>query len=255
MDEECAICLQPLDLEQLCETRCGHRFHSACVLRTCATTGDGRCPLCRSALFTSREEDVEEHNARQELMRQQFEAFEVRRTAIEADKPELADARHAWLRDETFMTQADAAFEETVHAAMSIAVNIPTVLEAQNTLEEAKRRVRSSKSRYARILRREMEVPQHVLNSVLERHVPARAELPRQSPLAQLRELQSADVAEPRDTEGQAHPLHTRSQPRPHTPPTPPVTSSLGLRTSRRIASRNSAARGASLSSHSAHPA
>eukprot|EP00929_Paragymnodinium_shiwhaense_P091061 TRINITY_DN51107_c0_g1_i1.p1 TRINITY_DN51107_c0_g1~~TRINITY_DN51107_c0_g1_i1.p1 ORF type:complete len:264 (-),score=18.82 TRINITY_DN51107_c0_g1_i1:83-874(-) len=50
-DWECSICLSALYGEKQCvRTRCGHRFHTACIHKNFQVTGRAFCPLCRNTL-------------------------------------------------------------------------------------------------------------------------------------------------------------------------------------------------------------
>ena len=57
---ECAICLEQIDqLINITSTRCGHSFHTSCLLRA-ITCGAGNCPNCRALLVVKEEEDNED---------------------------------------------------------------------------------------------------------------------------------------------------------------------------------------------------
>ena len=45
---ECPICLDNLDAH-VCETECGHKFHSRCMFET-IFRGNNKCPCCRYVL-------------------------------------------------------------------------------------------------------------------------------------------------------------------------------------------------------------
>lgn len=45
---ECPICLENLDAH-VCETECGHKFHSRCMFET-IFRGNNKCPCCRYVL-------------------------------------------------------------------------------------------------------------------------------------------------------------------------------------------------------------
>jgi hypothetical protein len=50
IDNECAICLAEVQLDDpITSLPCGHRFHSACIMRS-LQAGIAVCPLCRSVI-------------------------------------------------------------------------------------------------------------------------------------------------------------------------------------------------------------
>jgi hypothetical protein len=57
---ECAICLESIDqLVNITNTRCGHSFHTSCLLRA-ITCGAGNCPNCRSLLVVKEEKEEDD---------------------------------------------------------------------------------------------------------------------------------------------------------------------------------------------------
>jgi hypothetical protein len=46
MDDACAICLQPLCEQPKASLRCGHAFHTECIMQ--AMRRSVACPLCRT---------------------------------------------------------------------------------------------------------------------------------------------------------------------------------------------------------------
>ena len=45
---ECAICLEAIDEREACRLKCGHAFHSSCMIQS--ALHDPRCPVCRAEL-------------------------------------------------------------------------------------------------------------------------------------------------------------------------------------------------------------
>lgn len=46
--DDCPICLEVIDAHEACHLKCGHTFHSSCVLQS--ALHDPRCPVCRAEL-------------------------------------------------------------------------------------------------------------------------------------------------------------------------------------------------------------
>lgn len=46
---ECPICMENMEKNNIAILPCGHKFHFSCIYR--ATTDNGSCPLCRARIF------------------------------------------------------------------------------------------------------------------------------------------------------------------------------------------------------------
>lgn len=45
---ECSICLSELSTNDFCKIKCGHMFHTSCIIRC-----NNKCPLCRATINTN----------------------------------------------------------------------------------------------------------------------------------------------------------------------------------------------------------
>jgi hypothetical protein len=55
--DDCVICLEPLDKEEICQlTACHHRFHAVCIQPWLYTTPS--CPVCRSTYTACNHHDT-----------------------------------------------------------------------------------------------------------------------------------------------------------------------------------------------------
>ena len=54
--KNCPVCLEEFNNTHVnfCSTRCGHVFHTTCLIKSLKTT-DGKCPVCRNRLILSEE--------------------------------------------------------------------------------------------------------------------------------------------------------------------------------------------------------
>ena len=59
-EDECPICLSPIDAASEVKLACGHRFHGQCAVR--ALQLDRRCPCCRKKPRSHDDDDDEEAN-------------------------------------------------------------------------------------------------------------------------------------------------------------------------------------------------
>ena len=58
---ECPICLEEIDGKRdSAMTRCGHRFHLGCLIKSVETSGGHACPLCRGKIVEEPEIDVDD---------------------------------------------------------------------------------------------------------------------------------------------------------------------------------------------------
>ncbi len=48
-DDCCGICLESLTNINVCITKCGHHFHTSCIIRSSQT-----CPTCRQSLLVAK---------------------------------------------------------------------------------------------------------------------------------------------------------------------------------------------------------
>lgn len=48
--EKCCICMENFDGTRNTELKCGHRFHTDCILANIATASSNKCPLCRDEM-------------------------------------------------------------------------------------------------------------------------------------------------------------------------------------------------------------
>lgn len=116
---ECAICLEPIRSET-CDLKCGHVFHSSCVLQS--AVHDPRCPICRTELATKPAShvvnvelsigDVNQvvEDEIQQVRREQVN-YDARRRRFLRRRPELLRAAEAAKRDHTELRALERRIE------------------------------------------------------------------------------------------------------------------------------------------------
>lgn len=108
---ECPICYEPIGSVDFCITKCGHRFHTSCIIK--ASKFRSNCPYCRTSITT----DSSSEGPSQQVV-------------TDSDMDELADER--W----RVLIMNPEQHEETTH--------IPeNVLQELNRVSESRRRQQS----------------------------------------------------------------------------------------------------------------
>ena len=63
---ECVICMGDISEVEKANTKCGHTFHTACLLENLATGPNGfKCPMCRTDMCSEPCKDIKEYSAHQ----------------------------------------------------------------------------------------------------------------------------------------------------------------------------------------------
>lgn len=112
---ECSICYEIMTEKAVCETECGHKFHTACIMKSAAYTGFC-CPYCRGVMAEDPEDsDTESDESDNESDESEFESDDV----SEAETVFAATTLTSFRR--MFDAQTDEDIEaETLHAARNL---------------------------------------------------------------------------------------------------------------------------------------
>lgn len=184
--DNCPICLEPLD-NTLCQTECGHQFHSRCILQSVMRSQG--CPICRAELCTRPEPTIVDVSSRISEMQEEDEqitrlqrAYDARRRRLESrDELVKAAKERADLLYKEFAgyhTAYETAWDEAIKE-VSFA---EPITKAKRARKLAMRRMRVASTKYKRLLHANLgdrpvtnrEMRQDTLAQAIQRLVRAR---------------------------------------------------------------------------------
>jgi hypothetical protein len=91
---DCPICFDPMTMIDFCITRCGHAYHTSCLLESIMSSAEGGCAMCRRQLLPDNafdeEEEEEEEVEEDDEQEDQDDNVSVW-TDIDEDEPEESE--------------------------------------------------------------------------------------------------------------------------------------------------------------------
>ena len=151
MDDVCAICLNPLDMEHTSPLQCGHNFHSRCIIAWFQHSNIGSCPLCRHSGNSSDSHKITVRTIHPDYARL-LRNYQGRRNRVCNRDSAMRDARDR-------IRLAAYELKEAVSASHSIHAHLMSDATLQNASDKVRR------------LRRSMQTLQAQFTSLTESHI------------------------------------------------------------------------------------
>ena len=106
-DTNCPICYELYSDNNVCTTKCGHKFHTSCFVETIKSTKVTCCPLCRTDTGLDKTEEEKEQDRqraihREQLIRQQNMEREAEYRRQLREREEMRRARELSVRIRNF---------------------------------------------------------------------------------------------------------------------------------------------------------
>lgn len=155
MGDECPICLEVIDPKSVCNTVCGHKFHSKCAFLAVRNDPEGRCPNCREPLVprtrpTNVSVEIEgiEFSEFSEQVRREQRNYNARRRRAEKQDEGLLSLRKRWKEAEKDVVLMDKKLDCQISFEMKQLYKRPVVRVIRTERNKAMRKESRLKRSY-----------------------------------------------------------------------------------------------------------